>query len=164
MPHRMHLLLPSSSSIGLYSTNEKWRKSFKAVILWWISCRDGTTDITRTFHYGTPSDKMKVNSTFFWRETLIRILFLYDELKYEFVVVHYFLGCIECTRCRLLLPMFAVSVWQSVRPSVCHECTEWPRLGFTVRVIGGDGCSVRRVLCAQGHSVQPSPNAFDLLL
>jgi len=43
--------------------------------------------------------------------------------------------CISCIRCRLLLPMFAVSVSQSV----CHECTEWPRLGFTVR----------------GHSVQP---------
>jgi len=27
-------------------------------------CRDGTTDVTRSFHYGTPSDKVKVNSTF----------------------------------------------------------------------------------------------------
>jgi len=25
-------------------------------------------------------------------------------------------------------------------------------------------CSVRRVPCARGHSVQPSPNAFGLLL
>jgi len=50
--------------------------------------------------------------------------------------------------------MFAVSV--------CHECTEWPRLGFTVR-----GNRRRRVqctprACARGHSVQPSPNAFGL--
>jgi len=43
---------------------------------------------------------------------------------------------------------------------VCHECTEWPRLGFTV---GGGACSVRRVTCARGHLVQPSPNAFGLL-
>jgi len=30
-----------------------------------------------------------------------------------------FLGCIECMRCRMLLPMCAVSVCQSVRQSVC---------------------------------------------
>jgi len=30
-----------------------------------------------------------------------------------------FLGCIECMICRLLLPMFAVSVRLS---SVCHKC------------------------------------------
>jgi len=30
-------------------------------------------------------------------------------------------------------------------------------------VIGGGACSVRRVPCARGHSVQLSPNAFGLL-
>ena len=29
-----------------------------------ILCRDGTTDVTRTFHYGTPSDKVKVGLDF----------------------------------------------------------------------------------------------------
>jgi len=35
-------------------------------------------------------------------------------------LVCYFLGCIECMRCRLLLPMCAVSVHQSVGLPVCH--------------------------------------------
>jgi len=40
--------------------------------------------------------------------------------------------------------------------SVCHECAVWPWLGFTVR-----WC----VQCTwRGHLVQPSPNAFGLLL
>jgi len=43
--------------------------------------------------------------------------------------------------------MFAVSVCQSV----CHAAS-----------IGGGACSIRRVQGAQGHSVQPSPNAFGV--
>jgi len=50
-----------------------------------------------------------------------------------------FLGCIECMRCRLLLPMCTMSVCQSV----CHAA----QLGFTVR----------------GHSTQPLPNYFGLI-
>jgi len=53
------------------------------------------------------------------------------------------------------------SVCLSVCLSVCHECTEWPRLGFTV---SGGACSVRRVPCMWGHLVQPSPNAFGFLI
>jgi len=41
-------------------------------------------------------------------------------------------------RSRLWLPMFTVSVCQSV----CHECTEWTRSGFTVQ-----GNRQRRVKC-----------------
>jgi len=59
-----------------------------------------------------------------------------------------FLGCIECMRCRLLLPMSAVSVCQSVRPSVCLPRV-WTR---------------RRLQCVLGHSVQSLPNYFSLLL
>jgi len=36
-----------------------------------------------------------------------------------------FLGCIKCTRCRLLLPIIAVTVCQSV----CHPA----QLGFTAK-------------------------------
>jgi len=80
--------------------------------------------------------------------------------------IHLLLGCIECMRCRLLLPMFAVSV-KSVCPSVCLSVTNAPNdpgSASLCGVIGGDACSVRRVPCARGHSVQPSPNAFGLLL
>jgi len=44
--------------------------------------------------------------------------------------------------------MFAVSVCQSV----CHSA-----------YIGGGACSVRRVPCVRGHSVQPLSNYFDHL-
>jgi len=37
------------------------------------------------------------------------------------------LGCIECMRCRLLLPMGAVSVCQSVRQFVCHGYIHYTR-------------------------------------
>jgi len=40
------------------------------------------------------------------------------------VIILSLLGCIECVRCRLYLPIFAVSVSLSVSLSVCHECTE----------------------------------------
>jgi len=49
--------------------------------------------------------------------------------------------------------MFAMFVSQSLYQSVCHAAK-----------ISGSACSVRRVPCARGHSVQPSPNAFGLLL
>jgi len=49
-------------------------------------------------------------------------------------------------RCWLFFPLFTVSVCQSV----CHASQ-----------IGGGACSVRRVPCARGHSVQPLSNYFD---
>jgi len=70
-------------------------------------------------------------------------------LKIDAAELSNFLGCIECMRCRLYLPMFAVSVCWSVHQSVCLlRCTKWPRLGFTVR----------------RHLVQPMSNYFDHLL
>jgi len=62
----------------------------------------------------------------------------------ETLYTHLLLGCIECMRSRLFLPMFAVSV--------CHAAE-----------IGGDTCSVCHVLCAQGHLMQPLSNYFDHL-
>jgi len=55
-----------------------------------------------------------------------------------------FLVCIKCMRCRQLLPMVAVSV--------------------RLAEIGGGARSVRRMPCAQGHSVQRLSNYFNHLL
>jgi len=70
----------------------------------------------------------------------------FESTLYGFVSV--LLGCIECLRCRLFLPMFAVSVSLSV----------------TRLKSGGGPCSVRRVPGARGHSAQPLSYYFDQLL
>jgi len=69
----------------------------------------------------------------------------YDYFSYTSycIAMAVFLGCIECMRCRLLLPMIAVSVCQSL----CHAAQP------------GGACSV-----CEGHSVQPLPSDFGLLL
>jgi len=41
----------------------------------------------------------------------------------EFILIN-LLRCVECRRCSLYLPMFVLSVCQSV----CHECTGYPRI------------------------------------
>jgi len=53
-------------------------------------------------------------------------------LRLQSNVAFAFLGCIECMRCRLLLPMRAVSVCQSVRPAVCLSVCHAAQLDFTV--------------------------------
>jgi len=54
-------------------------------------------------------------------------------------------GCIECLRCKLLLLMCAVSVYQSVRQSACHTA------------------QLTRLHCLGCSAVQPLPNYFGLL-
>jgi len=88
-----------------------------------------------------------------------RIIALDMRLVYH-VTWHYvssgsiqFLGYIECMRCWLLLPMFAVSDYQSV----CQSVT-W------LKSAAARAVRVRRVPCARGHSVQPSSNVFGLSL
>jgi len=56
-----------------------------------------------------------------------------------------------------------LSVSISVRLSVTNALND-PDFATLCGVIGGGACSVRRVPRARGHSVQPSPNAFGLLL
>jgi len=51
----------------------------------------------------------------------------------------------------------------SVHLSVTNALND-PDLASLCGVICGSECSVQRVPCARGHSVQPLPNAFGLLL
>jgi len=69
----------------------------------------------------------------------IAILFIIPLIRFISAVI--LLGCIECMRCRLLLPMCAVSVAQSV----CY------------------GSSTGSASLCGGHSVQPLPNYFGFL-
>jgi len=58
---------------------------------------------------------------------------------------------------------------QTIVTDVCGVCLSVtnalndPGSASLCGVIGGGACSVRRVPCARGYSVQPSPNAFGLL-
>jgi len=70
----------------------------------------------------------------------------------------HFLGCIECIRCRLLLPIFEVSVSQSV----CHTA----QLGFTVQKwLNGSRCCLGwTLLGVRKHCVRQeswSPHSED---
>jgi len=58
-----------------------------------------------------------------------------------FVSYNSLLGCFECVTCRLLLPMFAVSVCQSVHQSVCLSCG-------TCSVLGVIWCSLCQIILA----------------
>jgi len=73
---------------------------------------------------------------------------------------HQLLGCIECMRCRLLLPMIAVSVCPSIWQSVCHECTEWPH---TVRPTWKSAslCEVIQCSLCQITFLLTSPTVWD---
>jgi len=55
----------------------------------------------------------------------------------------------------------------SVCLSVCLSVTKAlndPSSASLCWIIGSGACSVHNVPCLRGHSVQPSPNAFGLLL
>jgi len=76
-----------------------------------------------------------------------------------------FLGCIQCRSCRLLLPMFAVSVSLSTR---LHRAKTAEQIRFGVNTFGGP----RNIVLDGGpdppqrgeeDSMQPSPNYFGLL-
>jgi len=71
------------------------------------------------------------------------------------------LGCIECMRCRLLLPMCAVSVCLS-RGSTRLHCA---KMAKQIKILFGMNtqkhCDPHT---ARGDSMQPSPNYFGFLL
>jgi len=62
------------------------------------------------------------------------------------VHILFVLGCIECMRCRLLLPMFAVSIRQSVRPSVCQSACHAAQLGGACSMCGEFAAAFAKLL------------------
>jgi len=73
-------------------------------------------------------------------------------------------------QCTLLLPFYAASNhdMQTIAIDVCGvsvaNLLNDSGLASLCGVIGSGACSVRCILCVWGHSVQPTPNAFGLLL
>jgi len=78
-----------------------------------------------------------------------------------------FLGCIECMRCRLLLPICAVSVRQSVRPSVClsvpQSLCHAAKFGGACSVWGVIRCSLCQITLASCYLYRTKKNFVFLL-